>query len=369
MFEEIYEKLSSKGLLINPDKIEDYLKNFEGAKETPINKNFWAEKRVLITGINGFAGSNLAEQLVINGAKVYGLVRRHSVPDYSNINHLTNNVTLIEGNLDDANSINSAFKMAEPTVVFHLGAQSFVPTSFRCPIETFQTNIIGTSNVLEAVRNSKNIEAVHIAGSSEEYGSISPEELPANEKTLLRPQSPYGVSKAAADIMSQNYCKAYGVPSVITRAFNHTGTRRGLQFVTSVVARQVAKVSSGISNKIIIGNPHPIRDFSDVRDIVRGYMLAVEKGKRGEPYNLGHGFGISIKDLIKLSADVVGVKDFNIEIDKERFRPAEVDILLCDYSKATEDFGYKPTIPLTKTLYDNIMRFKSNPQLLHIERH
>ncbi len=372
--QEVIEKLKAKKLLIDPERLDDYLKNFknyeEDMKKDLANPKFWEDRRVLITGISGFVGSHLAEKLIEYNCNIVGLVRRHSVPEYKNITHIMKNVKLVEGNLTDINSLFTLIKQFEPEIIFHLGAQSFVPTSFRCPIETYETNIMGTANLLEAVRaTDADVQAIHVACSSEEYGKVYPDEVPITEENPLRPQSPYAVSKVAVDIMSRTHYECYGIPVVITRGFNHTGPRRGLQFVTSVVTRQIAKILANKTNKVIIGNPDPIRDFTDVRDMVQGYLLSMEKGKKGEVYNLGHGFGISIRDLVKLSAKITNISNVKIEIDKSRFRPAEVEILICDYSKARDQLGYRPRIPLTKALMDNIEYFRRNEYLLEIEVH
>ena len=371
MEKEKLDELYEKGLLVDPNDISGYLKNFEKSpKKSKINESFWKNKRVLITGISGFAGSHLAEKLIALDANILGLVRRQSVPEYPNLTKIMEKVELFEGNLTDGSSLLSMIKKFEPEVIFHLAAQSFVPTSFRCPIETYDTNVVGTANLIEAVRQSDvDVKAIQFACSSEEYGLVYPNEVPIKETNPLRPQSPYAASKVAAEKIAEVNFRSYGMPCIITRTFNHTGPRRGLQFVTSVVARQVAKIKAGLTNKIIIGNQEPIRDFTDVRDIVEGYLLAVEKGKKGEPYNLGHGIGISIGNLIRLAAKLVEIEDYKIIIDKNRFRPAEVDILICDYSKSNKDFGYAPRIPLTKALKDNIEYFQNNPNLLRMERH
>jgi len=371
MDEVILAELKEKGHLIIPEEIDVYHKKFEKIEKSALpNENFWKDKRVLITGITGFAGSHLADKLLSVGAKVGGLIRRHSVPEYRNIQHIMDVITPLEGNLFDFNSIQARINEFEPEVIFHLGAQSFVPLSFRCPGETYAVNVMGTVNVAEAIRQAKhNIEAFQIACSSEEYGMVHPHETPIKETNELRPLSPYAVSKVATELIGQTHFKAYGLPTVLTRSFNHTGPRRGIQFVTSIITRQIAKINKGMSNTLTIGNQEPIRDFTDVRDIAVGYMLAVEKAKRGEPYNLGHGMGITIGDTIKLAAQVSGTKKFKVVVDPSRFRPAEVDILIADYSKAKEDLGYCPTIPLTKTLLDLTKYFEDNPQLLNLERH
>ncbi|MDY6894554.1 MAG: GDP-mannose 4,6-dehydratase [Thermotogota bacterium] len=372
--QEMIEKLKEKKMLIDPERLDEYTNNFKNYEEEMTknlaNPKFWGDKRVLVTGISGFVGSYLVEKLIEYNCDIAGLVRRHSVPEYKNITHILKNVKLVEGNLTDINSLFTLIKQFEPEVIFHLGAQSFVPTSFRCPIETYETNIMGTANLLEAARaTDADIHTIHVAGSSEEYGKVYPDEVPITEKNPLRPQSPYALSKVAVDMMCRSHFECYGVPVVTTRAFNHTGARRGLQFVTSVITRQIAKILANKVDKVIIGNPDPIRDFTDVRDMVQGYLLSVEKGKKGEVYNLGHGFGISIKDLVKLALKVSNLNNVEIEIDKSRFRPAEVDVLICDYSKSKDELGYKPRIPLTKAVIGNIEYFRENEHLLDIEMH
>lgn len=368
------DALKGRGLLIDPQDLDPYLsnfKNYEGELSRGFaDASFWKERRVLVTGINGFAGSYLAERLLGLGSKVYGLVRRHSVPSYSNLSGIDDKITLFQGNLQDINSIMTMFNKFEPEIIFHLGAQSFVPTSFISPIETYEVNILGTANILEAVRQSKSeMKGVHLACSSEEYGKVYPEETPIKETNPLRPLSPYALSKVATDMLGVTHHKCYGIPTVITRSFNHTGPKRGLQFVTSVVTRQIAQIKTGMTKTMKIGNTSPIRDFTDVRDIIEGYILAMEKAKRGEVYNLGHGYGISIGNLIELAAKVSGVSEVKIEVDKSRFRPAEVEILICDYTKAKDGIGYRPRVPITQTLKDSVDYFIKNPSLMSIDRH
>ena len=204
-------------LLIDPERLDDYLARFpDYQRQMEVDlatASFWKGKRAFITGITGFAGGHLAEKLVELGAEVSGLVRRRSVPERLALPQALRRVRPIEGNLTDIDSVLSAFESTRPNVVFHLGAQSFVPTSFRAPIETYQTNILGTANVLEAARRLRNdLEAVHLACSSEEYGKVLPEEIPITEANPLRPQSPYAVSKVAADMMARCTTKPTGCP-------------------------------------------------------------------------------------------------------------------------------------------------------------
>ncbi len=359
--------------LIDPDNLDSYLKEFMNyqaeRKKDMASRKFWEGKRVLITGIAGFVGSHLSEKLLEYGAEVGGLIRRHAVPQYPNISHILDKIKLVEGNLEDFSSVLRMLKEMEPDVIFHLGAQSFVPTSFRTPIETYNSNITGTANLLEALRELESkVEAIQVAGSSEEYGKVLEGEIPIKETNPLRPMSPYGVSKVATEHLASAYHRMYGLTTTITRGFNHSGPRRGLQFVTSVISRQAARCLMEGKRSITIGNPDSIRDFTHVDDMIQGYLLAVEKGRHREPYNLGHGKGITIRNLVRLAANIAGVKA-EVEIDKSRFRQAEVDVLICDYSKAMEHLGYRPRIPLTAIMEESIAFFKNNPELLSVERH
>lgn len=329
---------------------------------------FWSEKRVLITGISGFVGSHLAEKLISEGSDVFGLVRRHAVPFYPNIEHLRNKIEIVEGDLLDTPSIIDALKKSEAEVVFHLAAQSFVPLSFSAPFATYEANIMGTANLLEAIRKAGDVEKMHFAGSSEEYGLVHEKEVPIKETNPLRPLSPYAASKVAGDFMCYTHFKCYSLPIVRTRAFNHTGPRRGLNFVTSVITRQVARAIKFGEKTMHLGNPEPIRDFSDVRDIIRGYMLAVEKGECGEVYNLGSGKGRTIREVAEMAMKAGNVK-MKIVTDKSRYRPAEVMCLICDASKARKKLGWKPEIPFEKTLKDMIDYYLANEQMLRSDAH
>ncbi|MBI2085076.1 MAG: GDP-mannose 4,6-dehydratase [Candidatus Aenigmarchaeota archaeon] len=353
--------------------------------------NYWEGKNVLITGLTGFVGSWLAESLISEkfGSNVIGLVRRQSVPSRKNISHIMDGVKLVSGDLNDMSSIVDVLKKNQIDVIFHLAAQSYVTRSFESPTDTYFTNVIGTANVLEAARQYDKVEKIHFAGSSEEYGlvikddahyrellkngvMVSPEplmgstgkvvpEIPITETNYLRPMSPYAVSKVAGDYMCFCHHKAYGIPVVRTRAFNHEGPRRGEEFVTSVIAKQVAEGIKHGKRTLTIGNMEPIRDYSDVRDIIVGYMLAVEKGKAGEVYNLCSGRGWKIGDLVRMAIKIAGLENkMNIEIDKNRFRKAEVDVLIGDFSKAKKELGWEPKIGFEQTIRDQIEYWGKN---------
>lgn len=366
IIEKTYEK--HKDLLIDPDNLEKYLSNFKKEKKDLFDIDKFSDCRILITGISGFVGSHLAEKLVSydGNIEVHGIIRRQSVPLIPNIRNIIDKIKIEEANLIDYSSIESAIDNIEPHYIFHLAAQSFVPTSFKAPIESVKINIGGTVNLLEVLRKKEiDLLGLQVACSSEEYGLVLPDEVPITENNPLRPQSPYGVSKVATELYSLTYYRAYGLPIKITRGFNHTGPKRGLQFITSVIASQIVRALKTDNKTITIGNPKPIRDFTDIRDMIQGYILTILRGRNGEVYNLGHGFGISIKNLIKLTAKIYNV-DYKIKIDKTRFRPAEVDVLLCDYSKANKEFGYKPQYPLTESMKTIVEYYLSNNMLLRI---
>lgn len=308
--------------------------------------------RVLITGITGFVGSHLAEYaLSLGDVEVFGTVRWRSRMD--NVEHLLDRVRLVDCDLRDAAAVRRTLEEVRPDYIFHLAAQSFVPTSWKAPAETFITNVISQLNILEAIKELGLKETrVHVAGSSEEYGMVYEHEVPITEENPLRPLSPYAVSKVAQDLLAYQYHQSYGIYTVRTRAFNHTGPRRGHVFVESDFTRQVALIEKGKKEPVIeVGNLEARRDFTDVRDIVRGYWLSLEKGEPGEVYNLGSGKAITIKELLDL---ILSFTDVDIEVKQvpERMRPSDVMLLVADYSKFHRATGWKPTIPLERTIED-----------------
>lgn len=305
--------------------------------------------RVLITGITGFAGSHLADYLLSQGLEVYGTVRWRSKLD--NIQHIRKNLRLIEADMRDGYSLTTAVSESKPEYVFHLAAQSFVPMSWRAPADTMETNAIGTIHLFEAIRKADSEPIIHVAGSSEEYGMVYPDELPISETSPLRPLSPYGVSKVAQDKLSYQYHKSYGLKVVVTRAFNHTGPRRGEPFVTSNFAKQIAAIEKGAEPVIYVGNLDAQRDFSDVRDITKAYWLAINKCEPGEVYNICSEKAIAIRELLNLLLAMTD-KDIEIKQDPSRLRPSDVQVLQGNCSKFKRQTGWEPEIPLEKTLQD-----------------
>jgi len=308
------------------------------------------KKKALITGITGFVGSHLSEYLLTQDVEVYGSIRWRSRTD--NIEHIRDNLHLFEADIRDAHSVQQLIDKTEPDYIFHLAAQSFVPTSWHAPIETLGTNILGCANLLEAVRGINGAPAIHVAGSSEEYGLIQPDEIPIRENNPLRPMSPYGVSKVAQTLLTQQYHLSYGLKTVVTRAFNHTGPRRGEVFATSNFAKQVAEIEKGKKEPIIyVGNLDAQRDFTDVRDIVKAYWLAVSRCKYGEAYNICSGKAWKIKEVLSLLLAMTN-KKVKIRQEQDRMRPSDVPILLGDCTKFKEQTSWAPEIPFEKTLED-----------------
>lgn len=314
--------------------------------------------RVLITGITGFAGSHLAELLLAEGpslyggapVEVYGTVRWRSRLD--NVAHLRERVRLVECDLRDRTSVDEALAAVRPDRVFHLAAQSFVPSSWNAPQETFVTNVIGQINLLEAVRTLVPGARVLVAGSSEEYGLVHSHEVPIAEDQPLRPLSPYGVSKVAQDLLGFQYARSYGLHVVRTRAFNHTGPRRGHVFVTSNLARQVAEMEAGLRAPVLeVGNLEARRDFTDVRDVVRAYALVLERGAPGEVYNVASGRSWSVAEVVELLRGL-GRVPFAVRQDPARLRPSDVPLLVGDARRLRALTGWEPRIPFPQTLAD-----------------
>ncbi|MBM4117738.1 GDP-mannose 4,6-dehydratase [bacterium] len=308
--------------------------------------------KVLITGITGFAGSHLADYLLANEptAEIAGLYRWRSRTE--NVEHLAGRVALVECDVRDATATREAVEAFRPDCIFHLAAQSFVPSSWRAPQETLSTNLLGQLNIFEAVRKSGLACRIQVAGSSEEYGLVHPHELPITEDQPLRPLSPYAVSKVAQDALAYQYFMSYRLPIIRTRGFNHTGPRRPSVFVCSDFARQVVEIELGLrAPEIQVGNLEARRDFTDVRDTVRAYWLALSQGEPGEVYNVATGVSWAISEVLDKLVALAGVK-VRIVQDPARLRPSDVPRLEGDASRLKAATGWAPAIPFETTLRD-----------------
>ena len=307
--------------------------------------------RLLITGVTGFVGSHMADHAIARGAEVIGSTRWRSRTE--NIEHLRGRIRLIECDLRDAASVHRLLAASAPTHIIHLAAQSFVGASWHTPGETFFTNLAGQVNLLEGIRENASPPRFLVIGTSEEYGLVNPDELPIRETNPLRPLSPYAVSKVGQDLMGFQYFKSYGLPIMRTRAFNHEGPRRGDVFVTSNFARQVAEIEAGLHDPTIhVGDLKPRRDYSDVRDIVRGYWMLLEQGEPGEVYNLCSGYTWTIQQVLEFYLDRSRAKGISVQVDPERLRPSDVMVLEGDPSKIHKALGWKTEVPFEQTLTD-----------------
>jgi GDP-4-dehydro-6-deoxy-D-mannose reductase len=307
-------------------------------------------KKALITGIAGFVGSHLAELLLSKGFEVYGLSRPRSKMDH--IESIKSKLHLEDADLLDSHSLYTTLNKIKPDYIFHLAAQSFVPTSWGSPAVTLEVNIVGTANVFEAVRQVGIDPVIQIACSSEEYGLVHEDELPIKETNPLRPLSPYAVSKLAMDYLGYQYHESYKTRIIRTRGFNHTGPRRGDTFAESTFAKQIALIEKGKQEPVIsVGNLDASRDYTDVRDMVQAYLLAVEKCESGDVYNIATGKAIKISDMLQLLLSFSKVK-VEIKQDPARMRPSDVPVLIGDNSKFVAKTGWSPQIPFTKTAED-----------------
>lgn len=306
--------------------------------------------KVLITGISGFVGSYLAEYALSQGAEVWGTVRWGEGTD--NVKHLQGQIELQRCELADPGSTATVIEAAKADLIFHLAAQAFVPTSWDAPQHTLSNNILVTVNLFQAVSNYTPTARILNAGSSEEYGLVMDSENPVKETQPLRPLSPYAVSKVVQDLLGYQYHMSKHLYIVCTRAFNHTGPRQGEIYAIPSFAKQIAEIEKGLREPVITtGNLEVKRDFCDVRDIVRGYWLALEKGEAGEIYNLCSGRACELQTLLDM---LLSFSKARIETRSEPSlaRPSEHPDILGDCAKFHALTGWQPEIPIEQTLRD-----------------
>jgi GDP-mannose 4,6-dehydratase len=312
--------------------------------------------RALITGITGFVGSHLAEYILAEhpDTQVFGIKRWRSPKD--NVRNLINNpkVKIYDCDLRDLGSLIRVFGEVKPDVIFHLAAQSFVTTSFMAPVDTLECNVIGTTNLLEAIRILKIDPVVHICSSSEVYGQVTKADLPIRETCPLRPVSPYAVSKVGEDMLGFMYWEAYKIKTIRTRMFTHSGPRRGEVFVDSFFSQQVARIELGLQEPVIrVGNLDSVRTFADVRDTVRAYWLLAQKCPPGEVYNIGGDITMTIREMLDLLLTMTTFKGkIEVRVDPALIRPADVTLQIPCPDKFKAATGWKPVIPYKQTLLD-----------------
>lgn len=317
-------------------------------------------KKVLITGITGMVGSHLVDFLLENTDwLITGLLRWRSPLD--NISHHLPRVNrgdrlkLVYGDLRDSLSIDKAVLDSKPDVVFHLAAQSFPKTSFDSPLDTLDTNVQGTTRLLEAVKKYRPDSIVHVCASSEVFGRVPKEKLPIDEDCTFHPASPYAISKVGTDLVGRFYAEAYGMKVMTTRMFTHTGPRRGDVFAESSFAKQIALAEAGVIPPVIkVGNLKSLRTIADVRDAVRAYFLLVTVNPvKGEYYNIGGTYTAEIGSILDFLIDQSPLKNqLKVEIDPSRLRPIDADLQVPNTTKFRKHTGWSPEIPFEKTMGD-----------------
>lgn len=316
-------------------------------------------KKVVITGITGMVGSHLADYLLEHTDwEIYGLIRWNDRLD--NIEHLMSKINnkerihLLNADINDLASLLTCFSCANPDYVFHLAAQSYPKTSFSAPLETLETNILGTAKVLEALRVLDQNPIIHVCASSEVFGRVPKELLPIHEDVTFHPASPYAISKVGTDLVGRFYGEAYGMTVMTTRMFTHTGPRRGDVFAESTFAKQIAMIEKGIQEPIVrVGNLDSLRTWSDVRDAVRAYYLLVTQDPQaGEYYNIGGSYTCTIREMLEHLLSLSTVKDIKVEMDPERLRPIDADLQVPDTTKFKTHTGWEPQISFETTMLD-----------------
>jgi GDPmannose 4,6-dehydratase len=324
-----------------------------------------------ITGITGMVGSHLADYLIANTDwEIHGLLRWRSPLD--NISQHIKEVNskkrikLFYGDLRDSISIDEAIKKSKPNYVFHLAAQSFPKTSFSAPLDTLETNIQGTVRVLESVKNFSPDAIVHICSSSEVFGRVPKEKLPIDEECNFHPASPYAISKVGTDLVGRFYAEAYGLATLTTRMFTHTGPRRGDVFAESSFAKQIALAENGFIPPIIkVGNLKSLRTIADVRDAVRAYfMLVTINPIAGEYYNIGGQNTSEVGEILDHLISISLIKDeLKIEIDSDRLRPIDADLQVPNTNKFTKHTGWKPELSFEQTMKDLLDYWRTRVRL------
>ena len=316
-------------------------------------------KKVLVTGITGMVGSHLTDFLLKNtNWKIYGLCRWRSPLD--NIDHILNlankkkRINFIYADLNDYSSLIKALETSRPDYVFHLAAQSYPLTSFTEGNITFETNILGTYNLLNAIKQLKLNPLIHICSSSEVFGRVEKKNLPIDENCSYHPASPYAISKVGTDLIGRYFYEAYKQKIMVTRMFTHTGPRRGDVFAESSFAKQIALIEQKKIKPIIkVGNLKSLRTFADVRDAVRAYFLLLTKNpKPGEVYNIGGSYSCTIGEMLNFLLKQSKVKNIKVVQDKNRLRPIDADLQIPNTKKFQSHTGWKPKIPFEKTMKD-----------------
>lgn len=318
------------------------------------------KKKALITGMTGMVGSHLADYLLENTDwDIYGMQRWRSPLD--NVMHLMDKINKQDrifvkyGDLNDQGSLINVIDDVKPDYIFHLAAQSYPLTSFTAPIDTLNTNILGTCRLLEAVHLLGLKPVIHVCASSEVFGRVPKEKLPINEECTFHPASPYAISKVGTDLIGRYYAEAFDMTVMTTRMFTHTGPRRGDVFAESTFAKQIAMIEAGMIPPVVkTGNLDSLRTWADVRDAVRAYyMLVTVNPEKGAYYNIGGAFTCTVRDMLDKLLSLSPMKDqIKVETDPVRLRPIDADLQVPDTTKFSEHTGWKPEVSFDKTMED-----------------
>jgi GDPmannose 4,6-dehydratase len=301
-----------------------------------------SDKRALITGITGQDGSYLAELLLDRGYEVYGMVRRSSTENFDRIAHLTDRITLVQADLLDQSSLVEALEEARPNELYNLGAQSFVPTSWKQPVLTAEFTAVGVTRMLEAVRRVDPDIRFYQASSSEMFGKVR--EVPQNERTPFYPRSPYGVAKVYGHFITVNYRESYGLYAVSGILFNHESPRRGLEFVTRKISDGVARIKLGLAEDLRLGNLDAKRDWGFAGEYVEAIWLMLQQDEPDD-FVIATGKPHSIQEFADHAFAHVGLDAAeHVKSDPEFLRPAEVDHLVGDATKARDRLGWEPQV-------------------------
>lgn len=328
------------------------------------------KKNVLITGITGMVGSHLADYLLKKtNWNIYGLCRWRSPLD--NVEHLlplandkNSKIKFINADLNDYSSLIKAVEVSKPNYIFHLAAQSYPLTSFVEANITLDTNIIGTYNLLNSIKQLKINPLIHVCSSSEVFGRVKKENLPIDENCSYHPASPYAISKVGTDLVGRYFYEAFKLKVLVTRMFTHTGPRRGDVFAESSFAKQIAMIESKKIKPIIkVGNLNSLRTFADVRDAVHAYYLLLTKNpKPGEVYNIGGTYSCTIREMLNFLVSLSEVKKIKIIEDPARLRPIDADLQIPNTKKFMNATGWRPRISFQKTMTDLLNYWRKRVQ-------
>lgn len=328
------------------------------------------KKRVLITGVTGMVGSHLVDYLLKKtNWDIYGMCRWRSPLD--NVEHLlplvnkkNSKIKFLNADLNDYSSLIKAIEISKPNYIFHLAAQSYPLTSFVEANSTLDTNILGTYNLLNAVKQIKINPFIHVCSSSEVFGRVKKENLPIDENCTYHPASPYAISKVGTDLIGRYFYEAFKLKVLVTRMFTHTGPRRGDVFAESSFAKQIAMIESKKIKPVIkVGNLNSLRTFADVRDAVYAYYLLLTKNpKPGEVYNIGGTHSCTIREMLEFLISLSKVKNIKIIEDSTRLRPIDADLQIPNTKKFMDATGWKPQISFKKTMTDLLNYWRKRVQ-------